>query len=129
MCPLFSATAAAHAVKTTVKDSLGLGLCVCDLSDKDGVLRVVDVAFLVHVGGGDGQQGAVVVEGQGCDAGRVTVELTQTLLIEGVPDVYEAVRAACNKDKTRLTFDENQSREPQSPPTERPCGGQQGTGL
>lgn len=74
--------------------SLGLCLCVCDLADEDAVLRVADVSLLVHVGGGDGEHGAVVVEGQRGDAGRVAVELTQPLLVEGVPDVDEAVRAA-----------------------------------
>lgn len=73
--------------------SLGFGLGVCDLADEDGVLRVTDVPLLVHVGGSDGEHGAVVVEGQRGDAGRVAVELAQALLVEGVPDVDEAVRA------------------------------------
>lgn len=74
--------------------SLGLRLGICDLADEDGVLRVTDVPLLVHVGGSDGEHGAVVVEGQRGDASRVAVELTQSLLVEGVPDVDEAVRAA-----------------------------------
>lgn len=72
-------------------DSLGLGLGICDLADEDGVLRVVDVPFLMHVRGGDGEHGAVVIEGEGGDAGRVPVELTQALLVERVPDVHKAV--------------------------------------
>lgn len=56
---------------------------------------MLDVVHLVHVGGGDGQRGAVVAEGQRGDAGGVTVELAQPLLVEGVPDVHKAVRAAC----------------------------------
>lgn len=79
--------------------SLGLRLGVCDLADEDGVLRVADVSLLVHVGGGDGEHGAVVVEGQRGDAGGVAVELTQPLLVEGVPDVDEAVRAAWQGSK------------------------------
>lgn len=77
------------------RDSLGLCLGIGDLSDVDAVLGVLDVVHLVHVGGGDGQRGAVAAEGQRGDAGGVTVELAQTLLVEGVPDVHEAVRAAC----------------------------------
>lgn len=79
---------------TATGHSLWLRLGVCDLADEDGVLRVADVSLLMHVGGGDGEHGAVVVEGQRGDAGRVAVELTQPLLVEGVPDVDEAVRAA-----------------------------------
>lgn len=75
------------------EDSLGFCLSVCDLADEDGVLRVADISFLVHVGGGDGEHGAVVIERQRRDAGWVTVELTQPLLVERVPDVHEAVRA------------------------------------
>lgn len=52
---------------------------------------MTDVPLLVHVGGGDGEHGAVVVEGERGDAGRVAMELTQPLLVEGVPDVDEAV--------------------------------------
>lgn len=76
-----------------MRDSLGFGLGICDLADEDGVLRVVDVALLLHVRGGDGEHGPVVVEGQRGDAGGVSVELAQALLVEGVPDVDKAVRA------------------------------------
>lgn len=76
------------------KDSLGLGLGVGDLADVDGVFRVADVAHLVHVGSGDGDQAAVAVEGQRRDAGRIAVELAQALLVERVPNVNKAVRAA-----------------------------------
>lgn len=79
---------------TSASHSLGFRLGVCDLADEDGVLRVTDIPLLVHVGGGDGEHGAVIVECQRGDAGRVAVELTQPLLVEGVPDVDEAVRAA-----------------------------------
>lgn len=71
--------------------SLGLGLSICDLADEDGVLWVADVSLLVHVGGGDCEHGAIIIEGQRGDAGRVPVELTQALLVEGVPDVHKAV--------------------------------------
>lgn len=71
--------------------SLGLGFSVRDLADEDGVLWVADVSLLVHVGGGNGEHGAIVVEGQRGDAGRVPVKLTQALLVEGVPDVHKAV--------------------------------------
>ena len=74
-----------------VPNSLGLRLCVCDLTDEDGVLRVADVSLLLHVRGGDGQRGAVVTEGQGGDRRGVAVKLTQTLLVERVPDVHKAV--------------------------------------
>lgn len=83
-------------------DSLGFSLGVCDLADEDGVLRVADVTLLVHVGGGDGEQAAVVVEGQRGDAGRVPVELTQALLVERVPDVHEAVRATWGKERLKV---------------------------
>lgn len=73
------------------QDSLGLGLGICDLANEDGVLWVADVSLLVHIGGGDCEHGAVVIEGQGGDAGRVPVELTQALLVERVPDVDKAV--------------------------------------
>lgn len=82
---------------------LGLGLGVSDLADVDGIGRVRDVALLLHVRGGDGQQRAVAAEGQRGDAGRVTVELTQTLLIERVPDVHEPVRATCRDESKSLT--------------------------
>lgn len=72
-------------------DSLGLGLSICDLADEDGVLWMADVSLLVHVGGGDCEHGAIIIEGQRGDAGRVPVELTQALLVEGVPDVHKAV--------------------------------------
>lgn len=45
-------------------DSLGFGLGICDLTDEDGVLRVADVALLLHVRGGDGKHGSVIIEGQ-----------------------------------------------------------------
>lgn len=45
-------------------DSLGLGLGICDLADEDGVFWVADVSLLVHVGGGDGKHGAIVIESQ-----------------------------------------------------------------
>lgn len=79
------------------EDSLGLGLGISDLADEDGVLWVADVALLLHIGGGNGEHGAVVIEGKRGDAGRVPVELTQPLLVEGVPDVHKAVRATCGK--------------------------------
>jgi len=74
------------------------------LADEDGVLRVVDVSPLVHVGGGDGEHGAVVVEGQRGDAGRVPVELTQALLVERVPDVHKAVRATWKKERLKVNL-------------------------
>lgn len=75
------------------RGSLGFGLGVCDLADEYGVLRVTDVALLLHVRGGDGEHGSIVVEGQRGDAGRVPVELAQALLVERVPDVDKAIRA------------------------------------
>lgn len=74
-----------------IESLLGLGLGVCDLADEDGVGRVRDVSHLLHVGGGNGQQRAIAAEGQRGDAGRVTVKLTQTLLIERVPDVHKSI--------------------------------------
>lgn len=71
--------------------SLGLGFSVCDLADEDGILWVADVSLLVHVGRGNGEHGAIVVEGQRGDAGWVPVKLTQALLVEGIPDVHKAV--------------------------------------
>lgn len=65
---------------------------------------MVDVTLLVHVGGGDCKHGAVVVEGQRRDAGRVPVELTQALLVEGVPDVHEAVRATWKKERLKVNL-------------------------
>lgn len=56
---------------------------------------MLDVVHLIHVGGGDGQRGAVVAEGQGGDAGGIAMELAKPLLVEGIPDVHKAVRAAC----------------------------------
>lgn len=84
-------------------NSLGLRLGVGDLADEDGVLGVADVSLFVHVGGGDGQHGAVVVEGQRGDAGGVAVELTQALLVEGVPDVDEAVRAPWQDQRVEVS--------------------------
>lgn len=82
--------------------SLGLGFGVRDLADEDAVLRVADLALLVHVGGGDGEQRAVAVERQRGDAGRVAVELAQALLVERVPDVDEAVRATWEKERPKV---------------------------
>lgn len=45
-------------------DSLGFSLSICDLADEDGVLRVTDVALLLHVRGGDSKHGSIIVEGQ-----------------------------------------------------------------
>lgn len=86
------------------EDSLGLGLGICDLADEDGVLRVVDVSLLVHVGGGNCKHGAVVIEGQRGDAGRVPVELTQALLVERVPDVHKAVWATWGKQGIKVNL-------------------------
>lgn len=55
---------------------------------------MLDLVHLVHVGGGDGQRGAVVAEGQRGDAGGITMELAQPLLVEGIPDVHKAIGAA-----------------------------------
>lgn len=74
-------------------DSLGFGLGICDLTNEDGVLRVADVALLLHVRGGDGKHGSVIIEGEWGDAGRVSMELTQAFLVEGIPDVDKAVWA------------------------------------
>lgn len=82
-------------------DSLGFGLGVGDLADVDGVGGVRDVSLLLHVRGGDGQQRSVDAERQRRDAGRVTVELTQTLLVERIPNVHEAVGAACAQTQTQ----------------------------
>lgn len=71
--------------------SLGFGLGICDLANEYGVLRVTDVALLLHVGGGDGEHGPVVVEGQRGDARWISVELTQAFLVERIPDVDKAV--------------------------------------
>ena len=84
------------------EDSLGLRLSVCDLADEDGILRVADVTLFLHVGGGDGEHGAVVIEGKGGDTGRVPVELAQALLVERVPDVHEAVRATWAKGRVKV---------------------------
>lgn len=70
---------------------LGLCLSICDLANEDGVLRMANVPFLVHVGGGDGKHCAVVTESQRCDAGRIPVELTQTLLVKWIPDIHKAI--------------------------------------
>lgn len=72
-------------------DSLGFGLSICDLADEYGVLRVTDVALLLHVGGGDCKHGSVIVEGQRGDAGGISVELAQAFLVERIPDVDKAV--------------------------------------
>ena len=48
----------------------------------------------MHVGGGDGERGAVGGEGEGGDGGGVLVELAEALLVGAVPDVDEAVGAA-----------------------------------
>lgn len=91
-------------------DSLGFGLGVCDLADVDGVGGVRDVSLLLHVRGGDGQQGSVHTERQRRDAGRVTVELTQTLLVERIPNVHEAVGTACAQTQTEsLSESQNSS--------------------
>lgn len=93
---------AIHKTTGGEEDSLGLGLSICDLADEDGVLWVADVSLLVHVGGGDGEHGAVVIEGQRGDAGGVAVELTQALLVERVPDVHKAVRATWQKERLKV---------------------------
>ena len=56
---------------------------VADVSDVDGVLGYGQrrLFVLVHVGRGDGEDGAVVGEGQGGDGRGVTVELAQALLV------------------------------------------------
>ncbi len=46
------------------EDSLGLGLGICDLADEDGVLWVIDVSLLLHVGGGDCEHCSVVIKSQ-----------------------------------------------------------------
>lgn len=46
------------------QDSLGLGLGICDLADEDGILWVADVSLLLHVGSGDCEHGAIIIEGQ-----------------------------------------------------------------
>lgn len=61
------------------------------MANEYGVLWVTDVALLLHVRGGDSQHGPVVIEGQGGDAGWVSMELTQPLLVERIPDVDKAV--------------------------------------
>lgn len=77
--------------KNFSENSLGLRLSICDLTDKDGVLWVADVSFLVHVGRGNGEHGAVVAESQGSNASWVAVELTQALFVEWIPDIHKAV--------------------------------------
>ena len=75
---------------------LGLGLLVGDMADVDGVgrYRVGRLLLLVQVRAGDGQHTAVRREGQRGDGRRVAVQLTQPLLVQPVPDVDVAVRAA-----------------------------------
>lgn len=72
-------------------DSLGFGLGICDLANEYGVLRVTDVALLLHVRGGDRKHGSIIVEGQRGDAGGISMELTQALLVERIPDVDKAI--------------------------------------
>lgn len=74
-----------------MEGSLWLGLSISDLADKDGILWVVDVSFLVHIGGSDGKHCAIIIKGKGGNAGRVSMELTQTLLVERVPDVHKTI--------------------------------------
>lgn len=71
--------------------SLGFGLSICDLTNEYGVLRVTDVALLLHIRGGDCQHGSIIIEGQRGDAGWVSMELAQTFLVEGIPDVDKPI--------------------------------------
>lgn len=73
------------------EDSLGFCLSICDLAYEDGVLWVADVSLLVHVGGGNCEHGAIIIEGKRGDAGGIPMELTQALLVERIPDVHKAV--------------------------------------
>lgn len=76
--------------------SFGLRFLVRHVSDVDGVFGQIlrYLLVLVHVAGGDGQHAAVVGEGQAGDGRGVLVELTQSLLVQSVPDVDETVRAS-----------------------------------
>lgn len=84
------------------EDSLGLGLSICDLADEDGIFWVADVSLLVHVGGGNGKHGAIIIEGKWGNAGRVPVELTQALFVEWVPDVHKAIWATWKEEKLKV---------------------------
>lgn len=72
--------------------SLGFGLCVCDLTDENCIGGVWNIPLFLHVWWSDCQQRTVHTERQRRDAGGVPVELTQTLLIERIPDVHKAIR-------------------------------------
>lgn len=86
------------------EDSLGFSLSICDLAYEDGILWVADVSLLMHVGGGNCEHGAIIIEGKRGDAGGVPVELTQALLVEWIPDVYKAVWATW-KEMSKVKHD------------------------
>lgn len=75
------------------RNSLGLCFRICHLPNIDTVFRVFYFTFFIHVWWCYCNSRAVVTEGKWCNTGWVTVELTQSFLIERIPDIHKSIRA------------------------------------